>query len=73
MNRNPTSKHASVCALAALLVAAFVAVLVLAPGPATPSGPEPSSPPPAKSSEFSRPADWSPHRPAVHLTPPSTG
>ena len=73
MNRNPTSmratRRASVCALAALLAAATVAVFVFAPAPATLSGPEPSSPPPAKSSEFSRPADWSPHRPAVHLTP----
>jgi len=48
MNRNPISRRASVCALAALLVTASAA---------------------SESSGFSRPADWPPYRPAVHLTP----
>jgi len=69
MNCNPISRRASVYTLAALLVAATVTVFVFAPGSATPSVSEPSSLPPAEPSKFSRPADWSPYRPAVHLTP----
>ena len=53
----------AVVAVALLVAATAVTVSVLRG-----SGTDPA-PNPAASSPFQRPADWSPHRPAVHMTP----
>src|SRR5687768_9985160 len=67
------ARAAAVAALvAAAAVVAVIAVLVLAPGNAAPEHPNAATATPtapAAAPDYSRPADWSPYRPAVHLTP----
>lgn len=58
---------------AAAVVAGIIAtvlVVTLAPGPDRDAAPRPSATPPT-AAPFERPADWSQHRPAMHLTPAS--
>lgn len=58
-----------VTAVAAVAVT-VVAALVFAPGSGAPEHPDaPATPAPTAAPDYTRPADWSPYRPAVHLTP----
>lgn len=50
-----------------LAVALLVASLVAVGG--APDAPQPPTPEPDAGAQFTRPAEWSPYRPAVHLTP----
>ncbi|MGR0220032.1 glycoside hydrolase family 32 protein [Agromyces sp. ZXT2-6] len=56
-----------------LLGGGLVVVLLLASltvvGGGSPDEPLPAAPQPGAQAEFTRPAEWSPYRPAVHLTP----
>ena len=56
-------------AAAAVMVAATAVTVFLLRDTGTDHAPQPGEPSPAASSPFQRPTDWSPHRPAVHMTP----
>ncbi|MET0829850.1 MAG: glycoside hydrolase family 32 protein [Microbacterium sp.] len=59
-----------IAVVATLVIAiATVVTLALSQGGETDAAPSPTATPPAAASPFERPADWSPHRPAVHFTP----
>lgn len=62
-------RRVTICALVALFTSGIAVAIVFGSGSeaASDSGRLPSLP--AESSLFSRPADWAPYRPAVHLTP----
>jgi levanase len=63
---------AIVVALAFGAVVAVIAAIVLAPGGGAPGHPDAATStatPAPTAADFARPADWSPYRPAVHLTP----
>lgn len=70
---SPRTIAAGVAVAAAVAVAAVIAVLVLAPGGTAPGHPDAATtspaPTPTDAPDYTRPADWSPYRPAVHLTP----
>ena len=65
--RWPVAWAIAVAATAA--VVAVIAALVLAPGGRAPEHPDAATDAPTAEPDYTRPADWSPYRPAVHLTP----
>ncbi|WP_241992590.1 glycoside hydrolase family 32 protein [Cryobacterium lactosi] len=69
--RKPRRRTLMIIALVVvtLMVAATAVTLSFLGGSGTNQAPSPTEPSPAASSPFQRPADWSPHRPAVHMTP----
>jgi len=70
-HRTPRRRRLMFAALiaVALLVVATAATVSVLRGSGADQAPNPTEPSPAASSPFQRPADWSPHRPAVHMTP----
>lgn len=64
-----TRRHVTVCALVALFTSGIAMATIFGSDSETAVDPGRLSPLPTKSSMFSRPADWEPYRPAMHLTP----
>ena len=79
MNRTPTRERPArwwrsraaelTIAAAAAAIAAVMAVLALAPRNESPTHPSTAAPAPGAARDFTRPAEWSAYRPAVHLSP----
>jgi levanbiose-producing levanase len=58
-----------ITAAAIAVTAGVVAAIALAPGGDSSTHPSAAAPTPEVGADFTRPAEWSPYRPAVHLTP----
>jgi len=72
MNRAHRSIAVAAALVAVAAVVAVIAAIALAPGSRAPGHPDAATAPhasPTAEPDFTRPADWSPYRPAVHLTP----
>ena len=62
-------RRVTVCALVALFTSSIAVAVIFGSGSDTASDSGQLPPLPIASSMFSRPTDWAPYRPAVHLTP----
>ncbi|WP_051103961.1 glycoside hydrolase family 32 protein [Marinobacterium rhizophilum] len=67
--RSATRQRVTVCALVALFTSSIAVAVVFGSSSETAPDAARLSPLPTEASLFSRPADWAPYRPAVHLTP----